>query len=1181
LVGPTAALWWCLLLVVAIALAEPGAASTVHLDGSGSAEPTLVRLCFWMDPDHIPAFAAAYDAAIAPLLQGQGLVPSSRHSRATVDSVYSRLYRVTDPQAMLNANYWYRSGWLQSLVPDSIRAQHGVVRVYGHPYSFPAAVAALPPKPVGLPKGNWRTFGVSDGLAGLKVFDICEDRNGDLWLATDGGLSRYDGNEFRNYTIEDGLPRSHVQSVVEDADGNIWVATGDWWTELGQGVARFDGEQWTQFTTDDGLASNKPICLLVASSGDLWIGGWGGVSHYDGERFKSFTPEQGLSGSEVVALAEDENGGIWTATWDGHSTAAGTGFSRLDGARFTSVGPEDGLPGVGRYSTGLGNDADGNLLLGYAEGGAARLIDGRFEPLPDPDSLRAGGVSVLYTDGSGDLWLTGRGGGLVRIHGSEHTPYHAADGLADDRVFAVHRDREGHIWFGTWGGLSRLDASTLVTFPREQSGSHALATCLLDDGAGGLWVGSEGFELDRFDGTTFQPYRIPEYLFVELPSALDGQGNRWFGCQKGAIRFDGTTFEVFTRADGLQEGQTLAFCSDSQGDLWAGCTGGLCRRGGDGLFERAAFQDELPKGWVTQLLTTRDGAVWIGTVVGLARFDGVRVQRIGADGLADALITGLLEDETGRVWIGTSSRGAFCVDGDSIRSFTVRNGLGHNSVWGMCQDRRGILWFAGIGGIISRYDGKVWQTLTDGDGLTGSQILAIKPGDGGSVWISTHDGLQRYQYPAPTPPRARIDAVTADRRYESPASVRVPSTTGVLGIHFSGHSMKTLPRAMVYRYRLSGLDSEWQTTRVGNVEYEHVPHGDYTFEVVAADRDLVYSEPATVRIQVHPPYERFAWIGALLLAGAAIVWQTTRVIRRDRRLHEANVDLTQANEALSDANDELFRANREVQETNAQLASANQRISATNTQLELANQEIQQATQRKSEFLRRMSHDLRTPMNAIIGYTRLVLRKAKDVLEPRQLRNLENIQSSAHNLLSLINEILDLSRVEAGRVEINLQEVDLRQLADACADEIASLVPAGVELRRELAAVPMVQTDPEILRKVLMNLLGNAVKFTEHGAITVAVAPVDAGDAGDAVEVRVSDTGVGIPPGDLPFIFEEFRQVERQGSPEKEGTGLGLAIAHKSVELLGGTLTAESEVGTGTTFILRVGHAGETACQRA
>ena len=244
-----------------------------------------------------------------------------------------------------------------------------------------------------------------------------------------------------------------------------------------------------------------------------------------------------------------------------------------------------------------------------------------------------------------------------------------------------------------------------------------------------------------------------------------------------------------------------------------------------------------------------------------------------------------------------------------------------------------------------------------------------------------------------------------------------------------------------------------------------------------------------------------------------------------------------------------------------------ERVEAQNRALADANEQIRQASLNKSQFLRRMSHDLRSPMNAILGYTRILRRRLSDRIGEREARNLANIETSSSNLLSLINDILDLSRIEAGRIELDVRSVDVRALAGECADALEPIVKSGVELRRELEVIDEIRTDPDRLRQVMMNLLGNATKFTDSGRITLGVAPADNG-----VELWVTDTGVGIPPEDLPHIFDEFRQVERQGGGQVEGTGLGLAIVKKTVDLLGGTIRADSEVGAGTTFRLRIGN---------
>ena len=283
-------------------------------------------------------------------------------------------------------------------------------------------------------------------------------------------------------------------------------------------------------------------------------------------------------------------------------------------------------------------------------------------------------------------------------------------------------------------------------------------------------------------------------------------------------------------------------------------------------------------------------------------------------------------------------------------------------------------------------------------------------------------------------------------------------------------------------------------------------------------------------------------------------------------LRRTLTELQQFNQELEDR---VELRTRDLASRTADLEQANQRLEQLNQALAEANEQVGEATRHKSEFLSRMSHDLRTPMNAILGYTRILLRRGRGVLDERQFHNLENIQTSADNLLRLINEILDLSRIEAGRIEIKPEPVDLDLLVRECITSVAPLARPEVELSQDVGRIPRINTDADRIRGVVMNLLGNAVKFTERGRITVSLEPADGG-----VRLAVADTGVGIPPEDLPHIFEEFRQVERQVGEQREGTGLGLAIAARSVEMLGGTITVESQVGQGTTFTVSIGDYG-------
>ena len=241
-----------------------------------------------------------------------------------------------------------------------------------------------------------------------------------------------------------------------------------------------------------------------------------------------------------------------------------------------------------------------------------------------------------------------------------------------------------------------------------------------------------------------------------------------------------------------------------------------------------------------------------------------------------------------------------------------------------------------------------------------------------------------------------------------------------------------------------------------------------------------------------------------------------------------------------------------------ELATSNQALSA-------ANEKIQQASHRKSRFLANMAHELRTPMNAIVGFTRMVQRKSGALLPEQQRQNLAKVQTSANHMLDLVNEILDLSKIEAGQMQVHAAPCDLEELVADCCDTLSPLVGSEVELSYAVdEAIGQAHTDAVRLRQIIVNLMGNALKFTEKGRVQVRI-DADQLDGKALIVIAVSDTGTGIPAADLATIFEEFRQVEGAAG-EHKGTGLGLSITQSLAQLLGGTIGVESESGQGSTF---------------
>jgi signal transduction histidine kinase/ligand-binding sensor domain-containing protein/class 3 adenylate cyclase/ActR/RegA family two-component response regulator len=1056
---------------------------------------------------------------------------------------------------------------------------------------------------------KFERLSVEQGLSQNTVQRILQDRKGFLWFATQDGLNRYDGYDFVVYKPDPQNPQSlsenWIESLYEDRAGTLWIGT-----KTG-GLNQFDPETETfrHYQHDPAnprsVSSNHILAIYEDRSEVLWVGTANGLHQFDRatgtfRRYQS-DPENpnSLSHNSVSCIYEDSFGVLWLGTWGG-------GLCRMDQA-------EGGTPTFRRYQYDLQNpqslrdnwvrsiceDRSGALWVG-ARRGVSRLSRedqdmGIFRhyqnDLQNPQSLSSNNVYSIYEDRSGELWIGTLEGGLNRFDRATETFQHYKhdpqnpQSLSINDVFSIYEDRAGGLWIGTRAGVNQLDRATArfrhyqhdPKNPRSLSDNSVWS--IYEDHAGNVWIGTLQGGLNQFDRATgtFRHYQNDP----ENPNSLNNNS-------------------------------VWAIYEDHAGVLWIGTKGGLSRMSRESRAP-ARFRNyksdrndprSLSSNWVASIHEDPSKEVlWIGTWNGgLNRFgrasetfkhyrhDPKNPQSLGADG-----VWLIYEDRSGIFWIATE----FGLDQFDRATETFRhyqhdsknpNSLSNNAIWSIYEDRAGVLWIGTRAGL-NRFDPQTetFKNYREKDGLPNEVIYGILEDDHGNLWLSTNkglskfnpetetfrnydvrDGLQSNEFNADAAFRNRSGemffggingfnvfhpdsvkdnpyvppvVITALKRYNTDVAegVAIPENGisvkpeikltykddilvfEVAALNFR-HSAKNQ-----YAYKLEGLNDRWiQLGAKREITFTNLDPGDYTLRVKGSNNDGVWNEEGTaLKITITPPWWETWW--AYTFYGLLFVGSILGYIRHK----------TQAQA-------------KELALRNKQLEQERQ-----------VTERLRQVDKLKDAFLANTSHELRTPLNGIIGLAESSLADPAAAHSEKMGANLDMIIVSGKRLASLVNDILDFSKLKTHHLELQQKPLDIRVLTDLVLKFSAALL-AGKKLilKNEIPQdLPPVDGDENRLQQILHNLIGNAIKFTESGSVTVSAA-----EKNGVVEVAIADTGIGIPPDKFDTIFQSFEQVDASISREYGGTGLGLAITKQLVELHGGTIRVESEVGQGSTF---------------
>jgi ligand-binding sensor domain-containing protein/signal transduction histidine kinase len=793
----------------------------------------------------------------------------------------------------------------------------------------PAAAFALDPARQ-LRDYRLRIWQTENGLPQNTVHDILQTRDGYIWLATDSGVARFDGLQFRIFDRQNTNEIRHgsIRRLFEDRAGNLWLATA-------AGLVRYAHGKFTLFTRRDGLSSESVWSISQDSSGTLWIATSLGLDRYLDGRFTS-ADAPGLKGESVVSVIEARAGGLWIAT---------TGsLARFNGSSFTSYEQKDGLPAD--ELTAICEDQQGWLWIGTSHG--LRLLANNR--LTNPGSL-TDRVETLHADKSGNVWIgtssglwktrdgklvaAGNGlpanevtsiledragvlwfatpGGIARWKDEKFEALTPADGLSSSIVLSLFEDREGNLWIGTEsGGVNLLRDTKFVTITRREGLSSDLVRSIYEDRDSSVWMGTFGGGLNHLRQGRVTTYTTRDGLPSNTISSVlgDRQGNIWVGTPAGLSRLTRGTFKTFTSANGISDDGIRSLHEDPGGNLWIGTRRGLTSLN-RGRYTTYTALDGLANDFVGAICDSRDGGIWIGTLGGLSLFRNGQFKNFTVrDGMTSDVVTTVHEDAQGALWAGTLGGGLNRLRdglrGWRITGYTTRDGLVDDVVYDVMEDDKNNLWLSTTRGIvriskqeIDRFDSKKGslQSVTYGtsDGLatregSGGGHPAGCRSDDGKLWFSTVKGAavidpNRIEINEHAPPVVIEEVLVDDRPTDNQA--RLEPGTRRVEFHYAGLSF-TAPEEVAYRYRLEGFDRDWRgggTQRIAS--YTNIPAGYYTFRVVARNSDGVWNEAGeSFDFSIKPHFYRTYWFYALMAAmlGVAVWgWYRQRVRRVEDR----------------------------------------------------------------------------------------------------------------------------------------------------------------------------------------------------------------------------------------------------------------------------------------------------------
>jgi len=919
---------------------------------------------------------------------------------------------------------------------------------------------------------------------------IKEDSKGIIWFATSGGIINFDGNTFKAYTVKcdtGRIPFRYVSSILEDKNGNLWFAS-----DSSFGVYKYEpgslgkpNGRFIHYSENEGLVSNTINCITEDKEGNIWFGSNGsGLCKYEATsngypngRFIHYSSSEGLSNNIVTSIIEDRNGILWIGTYGG-------GVNIFDGKYFTHLTEKEGLCSNLIYS--IHEDKNGVLWFATSGGGVCMYkknvygtATGIFTYLTREDYLISNYIQSIMGDDNGNIWFDSDEGVMI-YNPRSFTHITANMGIEIDFLTSPCEDKDGNIWFGEvlGGGICKFDGESFNYFSRKDGLCGDSVTSVISDKTGNIWIGTSGGGVCKYDGEYFTHFTKKNGLSSNLISCLleDKNGNIWIGTKKGGVcRYDGNSFTQFTRDEGLCDNFIWDILEDRKGNLWFGTKRGGADKYDGKYITNFCVEDGLSGNEIISLIEDKRGDIWFGIYGGgVTRYDPDSpdassrfVQFLHQGGnplnkssiyfnvLSNPFTKFLVEDNSGNIWIGTEEGTNLLILPENgalndmqVEILTTQDGLKgdnpvENSVYIDSKNRL----YVGYYRTLSVLDLNTFEIPTKPPSIQLKNIeLEQSFIDYRALLDSNFNNKQLFIGANKDINLKKVRFTGVAPFYNYPLNLKLPYRFNHFTFFYSAIDWSA-PHKIQYQYKLEGSDRDWrQITKETKAIYTNLTHGNYTFKVKAIGAAQKWSDTFEYSFIIRPPWWLTWWaytIYGLIILLLIYAWRRYD-LKRQHLKHDLELEHVQT-------------------------------------------EKLEELDKMKSRFFANISHEFRTPLTLILGPLQNLISKTTDKDSKQEL---DIMQRNARRLQKLINQLLNLSRIEAGKMKLQAREeniVSLTRLFVQSFESYAAQRKISLVFTAKEEQIP-VYVDRDKIEKILSNLLSNAFKFTgEGGRIEVAV----------------------------------------------------------------------------------------------